>query len=305
MTETSFDEIYKNIVLDIVHNGKMQQGNVRAKYADGTPAYAKYIHGVNFVITPDELPILHTKRVACKTALTEIEWIWQEMSNDVNWLNDRKVTIWDEWKGSDGTIGLGYGYQLKNRRRQVKITKDNADERDLKTLQDGDYRQIFRRLNQVEYILHEIKHNPRSRRIITSLWNVDDLHLMNLEPCVYETQWEVDDDDFLILHVRQRGADVANGLPFNVAQYSVLHRLIADVTGKKVGNMYWNIGNAHIYDRHLETLEQQVERDLSDINSSPKLILPQGDGFFDRRLSQAKIVDYTPLDINFKYEIAI
>ena len=284
---TKFDHIYKDIVLDIINNGKMQKGNVRAKYADGTPAYTKYIHGVNFVIEPDELPILQSKRVAWKTALVEMEWIWQEMSNDLDWLQERDCHIWDEWEIKEGfwngTIGKAYGYQLRDKLRKINE----------------------KWFNQVEYVIHQIKNNPRSRRILTTLYNVEDLKDMALEPCVYETQWEVDDDDYLILHVRQRSADMALGSVINVLQYSVLHRLMAKSTGKKLGNMYWNIGNAHIYDRHLELLEKQVTADISELEKEkPVLNLPDGSGFFESPLSQATIKNYHH-NGNFKYEVAI
>ena len=284
---TKFDHTYKNIILDIINNGKMQKGNVRAKYADGTPAYTKYIHGVNFVIEPDELPILQSKRVAWKTALVEMEWIWQEMSNDLDWLQERDCHIWDEWEIKEGfwngTIGKAYGYQLRDKLRKINE----------------------KWFNQVEYVIHQIKNNPRSRRILTTLYNVEDLKDMALEPCVYETQWEVDDDDYLILHVRQRSADMALGSPFNVLQYSVLHRLMAKSTGKKLGNMYWSIGNAHIYDRHLELLEKQVTADISELEKEkPVLKLPEGSDFFATPLSQTTIKNYHH-NGNFKYEVAI
>ena len=283
---TKFDHIYKDIVLDIINNGKMQKGNVRAKYADGTPAYTKYIHGVNFVIEPDELPILQSKRVAWKTALVEMEWIWQEMSNDLDWLQERDCHIWDEWEIKEGfwngTIGKAYGYQLRDKLRKINE----------------------KWFNQVEYVIHQIKNNPRSRRILTTLYNVEDLKDMALEPCVYETQWEVDDDDYLILHVRQRSADMALGSVINVYQYSVLHRLMAKVTGKRLGSMYWNIGNAHIYDRHLELLEKQVTADISELEKEkPVLNLPDGSSFFESPLSQATIKNYHH-NGNFKYEVA-
>ena len=284
---TKFDHIYKDIVLDIINNGKMQKGNVRAKYADGTPAYTKYIHGVNFVIEPDELPILQSKRVAWKTALVEMEWIWQEMSNDLDWLQERDCHIWDEWEIKEGfwngTIGKAYGYQLRDKLRKINE----------------------KWFNQVEYVIHQIKNNPRSRRILTTLYNVKDLKDMALEPCVYETQWEVDDDDYLILHVRQRSADMALGSSFNLLQYSVLHRLMAKSTGKKLGNMYWSIGNAHIYDRHLELLEKQVTADISELEKEkPVLNLPEGSDFFATPLSEVDIKNYHH-NGNFKYEVAI
>ena len=284
---TKFDHTYKNIILDIINNGKMQKGNVRAKYADGTPAYTKYIHGVNFVIEPDELPILQSKRVAWKTALIEMEWIWQEMSNDLYWLQERNCHIWDEWEIKEGfwngTIGKAYGYQLRDKLRKINE----------------------KWFNQVEYVIHQIKNNPRSRRILTTLYNVEELKDMALEPCVYETQWEVDDDDYLILHVRQRSADMALGSPFNVLQYSILHRLMAKSTGKKLGSMYWNIGNAHIYDRHLELLEKQVTADISELEKEkPVLNLPEGSDFFATPLSEVDIKNYHH-NGNFKYEVAI
>ena len=284
---TKFDHTYKNIILDIINNGKMQKGNVRAKYADGTPAYTKYIHGVNFVIEPDELPILQSKRVAWKTALVEMEWIWQEMSNDLDWLQERDCHIWDEWEIKEGfwngTIGKAYGYQLRDKLRKINE----------------------KWFNQVEYVIHQIKNNPRSRRILTTLYNVEELKDMALEPCVYETQWEVDDDDYLILHVRQRSADMALGSPFNVLQYSILHRLMAKSTGKKLGSMYWNIGNAHIYDRHLELLEKQVTADISELEKEkPVLNLPEGSDFFATPLSEVDIKNYHH-NGNFKYEVAI
>lgn len=284
---TKFDHIYKDIILDVINNGKMQKGNVRAKYADGTPAYTKYIHGVNFVIEPDELPILQSKRVAWKTALVEMEWIWQEMSNDLDWLQERDCHIWDEWEIKEGfwngTIGKAYGYQLRDKLRKINE----------------------KWFNQVEYVIHQIKNNPRSRRILTTLYNVEDLKDMALEPCVYETQWEVDDDDYLILHVRQRSADMALGISFNLLQYSALHRLMAKSTGKKLGNMYWNIGNAHIYDRHLELLEKQVTADISELEKEkPVLNLPEGSDFFATPLSEVDIKNYHH-NGNFKYEVAI
>ena len=284
---TKFDHTYKNIILDIINNGKMQKGNVRAKYADGTPAYTKYIHGVNFVIEPDELPILQSKHIAWKTALVEMEWIWQEMSNDLDWLQERDCHIWDEWEIKEGfwngTIGKAYGYQLRDKLRKINE----------------------KWFNQVEYVIHQIKNNPRSRRILTTLYNVEDLKDMALEPCVYETQWEVDDDDYLILHVRQRSADMALGNPFNVLQYSILHRLMAKSTGKKLGSMYWNIGNAHIYDRHLELLEKQVTADISELEKEkPVLNLPEGSDFFATPLSEVDIKNYHH-NGNFKYEVAI
>lgn len=277
---TKFDHIYKDLVMKIINDGKMQRGDVRAKYVDGANAYTKYIHGVNFEITPDSIPLLQSKRVAFKSALIEMEWIAQKMSNDVNWLKERNVKIWNEWCLSDGTIGPAYGWQLRNK---VRPTPRGP-------------------LNQMEYVVDQIQNNPRSRRIMTTLFEIDDLDSMALEPCVWSTHWEVDDDDYLILHVKQRSADVMLGLPFNVFQYSMLQRVMAKATGKKVGSMFWCIDNAHIYDRHLGTAELQVTSPYDE--NEPLITLPPKTNFFNMNLSEIKVDNYNH-NGNFKFEIAI
>lgn len=280
-----FDLVYSQLVRQVINEGVAQDpSTVRAHYADGKPAPTISVEGVSFAITPEMgVPILQSKFVGHKWALTEIEWIWQEMSNDVAWLNDRGVTIWDEWKQEDGTIGKAYGWQLGHKKRSVE-----------------DYE-----MNQVEYVIHQLKHNPSSRRIMTTLWDVEDLDDMSLEPCVWATHWTVQEDK-LNLHVKQRSADIALGLPYNVLQYHALHALMAEEVGLELGTMYWNIDNAHIYDRHIETIKEQTEGsyDVGVLMSTPKLVLPEGDGFFYRRLSEAKIIDYKH-NGKFTYEVAI
>ena len=190
-----FDEIYKGIVLDIIENGTMQKGRVRAEYPDGTPAYTKYIRNVNFEIKPEDgFPILQSKRVAWKTAFKEIDWIWRQMNNSVDDLEAMGVKIWSEWKKPDGTIGSAYG--------------DILGRRSLRPIAAIDGSTVYKEMNQVEYVLHEIVRNPRSRRIMTNLFEVEHLSDMALEPCVYGSHWEVDDDNKLHLYVKQRSADV-------------------------------------------------------------------------------------------------
>lgn len=289
---TKFDEIYKGIVMDIVDNGQMQKGNVRAKYADGTPAYTKYVRGVNFEIKPEDgFPILQSKRVAWKTAFKEIDWIFRQMNNNVDDLEAIGVKIWSDWKKPDGTIGRAYGGVLGRKIWRPIAAIDGST--------------VYKEMNQVEYILHEIVRNPRSRRIMTNLFEVEHLSDMALEPCVYGSHWEVCDDNKLHLFVKQRSGDITLGVPFNVAQYSMLHRRVAQVTGKELGSMYWSIDNAHIYDRHLELAEQQVTADISDLEGySPILGLPKSLDYFGTPLYDSEITNYNH-NGNFKYEIAI
>lgn len=276
---SAFDKIYKRIVEGIVLGGHDQKGEeVRAKYADGTPATTRFIEAVNFTIYPGEVPLLQSKFVAVKSALKEMEWIWQEMSNDVEWLKERNVKIWNEWQREDGTIGKAYGYQL--------ATKSPG-----------------KNLNQVEYVIDQLKTNPGSRRIMTSLWGVDDLDDMALQPCVWATNWKVVDGK-LSLHVKQRSADVALGLPFNVYQYSMLHRLMAESTGYGLGCMYWTIDDAHIYHRHIPAITQQVNA-VELPKSRPSFEFPGSseDTFFDRKLSEVIVSNYEH-NGSIKFEVA-
>lgn len=294
----SFDQIYDQLVERIISTGTWNYGDdVRTRYEDGELAYTQSVEGVHFEITPYMgVPILRSKFVGCRWACTEMEWIWQEMSNNVSWLRDKGVTIWDEWEfpedtdcsGYAGTIGKAYGYQLGHKRLVVEEPNGNT-----------------KGLNQVEYVLHELKYNPASRRIMTSLWGVDDLVDMALAPCVWSTHWSVHNGR-LNLHVKQRSADVALGLPYNVLQYHALHALVADCVDLPLGTMYWNIDNAHIYDRHVDGLLKQVRSifPLDVTESKPKLILPTGKDFFDRRLSGVKLEGYKHLG-KYSYEVAI
>ena len=276
----------------------MQKGAVRAKYADGTPAYTKYVNNVNFTIKPEDgLPILQSKRVAWKTFFKEIDWIIRQMSNDVNLLEEMGVKVWSSWKQPDGTILKGYGYQLAKKCR-------NIEDKSVLLLTDPP-KKAYKKVNQVEYIIDQIQNNPRSRRIMTNLYNVDDLDEMALEPCVFMTHWQVDDNNKLHLTVVQRSADIALGFPSNTCAYSLIHRRIAQVTGKELGDLHWQIFNAHIYDRHIKLIEKQVKRDISHLETvEPKLILPASKDFFGTPLYDAHIINYKH-NGNYKYEVAI
>ncbi|MGX7107005.1 thymidylate synthase [Hutsoniella sourekii] len=149
---TRFDHIYKEIVDAILTNGMKQSGQVRTVYADGEPAYTQYLYGVNFAIHPEDgLPILQSKRVAWKTAFRELDWIWRLMSNDVRLLQEQNCHIWDEWQKEDGTIGSAYGARLAHPT--------------LRTLHREDGSRYQEKVNQVAYIINQIKFNPASRRI--------------------------------------------------------------------------------------------------------------------------------------------
>jgi thymidylate synthase len=275
---SKFDLIYNGIIKEIVDKGiwdKDQQ--VRTKWLDGTPSYTKSIINKQIKLDNSEVPILTTKKVAWKTAIKELLWIWQHKDNNVDNLNKMGVKIWDEWKQADGSIGKSYGYQMGKKCRELYAGED------LK----GKDTYIYS--DQVDYLLYSLITNPSSRRHITSLWNIDDLDEMALQPCVWNTHWQVLENK-LHLTVGVRSNDIGLGNPFNVFQYYVLQRMIAQVTRYELGTLTFNIDNVHAYERHLEPLQQQIEREQY---KAPELwINPDIKNFYDFTIDDFKLIDY-------------
>lgn len=298
---SSFDLQYNQIIKSIQRNGYSDEGtDVRTVWADGTPAHTKSKIGLDIRFDNSDIPILTTKKVAWKTAIKEMLWIWQMRSNKVQDLRDMGVRIWNEWELPDGTIGKAYGYQLnkKNRRARLNLVDfDLLNNHGNGVIVKGGYAI----LDQVDYLIYSLKNNPSSRRHITTLWNPDELDQMALTPCVYETQWHVKENK-LHLEVRCRSNDMALGNPFNVFQYNVLQRMIAQVVGLELGEYIYHIGDAHYYTRHEEDLIEQVEQKIYD---APKLhINPKIKNFYDFRIDDFELIDYKH-GKSVEYEVAI
>jgi thymidylate synthase len=204
-------------------------------------------------------------------------WIWQQKDNNVDNLNKMGVKIWDEWKQSDSTVGKSYGYQMGKKVRRMYA--GNA--------LNGNPTYIY--FDQVDYLIHELKTNPSSRRHITSLWNIDDLDYMALQPCVWNTHWQVLEGK-LHLTVGVRSNDIGLGNPFNVFQYYVLQRMITQVTGYTLGTLTFNIDNIHAYERHLEPLQEQIER--TQYKAPEVWINPEITNFYDFTIEDFKLIDY-------------
>lgn len=267
------DVIYAEAIKDVIANGYWDKDqNVRTKWADGTPAYSKSLINKQLYYDNAEVPILTTKKVAWKTAIKELLWIWQQKDNNVGNLNKQGVKIWNEWKLEDQTIGKAYGYQMGKKCRLL-----------------GDYKFYPTKVDQVDFLLHELVFNPSSRRLVTSLWNIDDLDEMSLQPCVWNTQWLVKQGK-LHLIVGVRSNDVALGNPFNVFQYYVLQRMIAQVTGHELGTLTFNVNDFHIYERHINQLMEQIQREQYD---APELwINPKIKNFYDFTIDDFQLINY-------------
>lgn len=294
------DIIYGDVIYDVYKNGEWDyDAPVRTVWADGELAYTKSLLNVQmkFDNSTDTLESMLTqKRVPTKDPINELFWIWLYKSNNVKFLREYLgCHVWDEWERPDNTIGKAYGWQLKHNLREVQPTKElfemvaNGEISKIRHPNNGSRwdKRIF--LDQVDYLIYILKTNPYSRRIKTTLWKFEDLNDMALEPCVYETHWQMWGGK-LHLTVNVRSNDLGLGNPYNIYQYSVLHRLIGHVTEKKVGTICFNIDNAHIYDRHMDELIEQINRPMHD---APKIEINQDiKSFYDFTADDIKIIDY-------------
>ena len=190
----------------------------------------------------EEFPILTTKQVAFKSAVLEILWIYQAQSNDVRWLRERGVKIWDEWEIDENGDYLG-----KHFGKEFAHTIGTA------------YGWIVKKYQLTQSLIETLKTDPANRRMIMSLWQNEWLPTAALPSCVWNSQWNVTGDKLNVM-VTVRSNDVPLGMPFNVAQYAVLCHLIAQATGLKPGKMTYVINNAHIYENQVEGIREQIRR---------------------------------------------
>ncbi len=230
------DELYRATCLEILENGVSDEGlEVRPKWADGTPAHTLKTFGVvNRYNLAEEFPIMTLRRTYWRSAIDELLWIWQKKTNRIKDLGSH---VWDEWAGEDGTIGKAYGYQLGIKYRFAEGEND-----------------------QVDHILYELKNNPASRRMLTSMFNFQDLHQMNLYPCAYSMTFNVS-GNVLNGILNQRSQDMLTANNWNVVQYATLLHMMAQVSGLQAGELVHVIADCHIYDRHIPAVRAMLERE--------------------------------------------
>ena len=229
------DELFQENCRQILSQGMWDTDlPVRPRWEDGTPAHTIKLFGlVNRYDLREEFPIQTIRRMYLKSAVDELLWIWQKKSNNIHDLNS---SIWDAWADETGSIGKAYGYQLG-----VKHHYPEGD------------------MDQVDRVLYDLKHNPASRRILTNLYNHQDLSEMALYPCAYSMTFNVTGCTLnAILHQRSQDMLTANG--WNVMQYAVLVHLMAQVSGLEAGELVHVIADAHIYDRHVPLVEEIIAR---------------------------------------------
>jgi thymidylate synthase len=240
-----------------------------AHKADRTGTGTRSVFGWQLRFALNEgFPLLTTKKLHLRSIVHELLWFLRGETN-IAYLKDNKVGIWDEWANADGELGPVYGKQW---RRWAGT--------------DG------KEIDQVRWVVDEINRNPDSRRLIVSAWNVADLPKMALMPCHTLFQFYVANGK-LSCQLYQRSGDIFLGVPFNIASYALLTHMVAQVCGLGVGDFVHTLGDAHLYDNHVEQAREQLSRTPRAL---PKLTLnPEVGDLFTFRYEDIAIENYDPL----------
>jgi thymidylate synthase len=268
--------VYKRVVKQPIHYNSMQQyldllqhvlkEGVHKEDRTGTGTLSVFGYQMRFQLEKG-FPLLTTKQLHTKSIIHELLWFLRGETN-VHYLQENGVRIWNEWADEKGELGPIYGYQWRS-------WPDY----------DGGH------IDQISQAIETIKHNPDSRRIIVSAWNVADLPNMQLPPCHAFFQFYVANGK-LSLQLYQRSADIFLGVPFNIASYALLLEMMAQATGLKAGDFVHTLGDAHIYTNHLDQVKLQLTRDPRTL---PKLKLnPNKTNLFDFVFDDITIEEYNP-----------
>lgn len=271
-----FDKAYCELLKDILKNGEL--------FENRTGIDTLSVEGVNFKLDlGKEFPLLESKKVLLKNALSEMLWIYQAQTNDVSWLRERGNNIWNEWEvDSDGIYRI-YESTTENYDKDKEVNvydldgniiigmkaKSNIEGKNIKAAKfygkeyagtiGTAYGYIINKYKRLDYVLNALKNNPHDRRMLISLWQDADLRTAVLPSCVWSSEWKVKNGK-LNSYIHQRSADVPLGLPFNISQYAILQSLLAKVSGLEVGNMNYSIMDAHVYVNQVDGIKKQLER---------------------------------------------
>lgn len=245
-----------------------------------------------------EFPVLTTKQLYFRQAILEMLWIYQVQSNDVRWLQERDVNIWNEWQiDKDGIWRAKQMLPDANGNLILTEVEKHFDKKYAYTIGTV-YGYIVKKYRLIDKLIDKLKNNPTDRRMIISLWQDEYLDTAVLPSCVWSSEWDVT-DGWLNLWVHQRSCDVPLGLPFNVTQYAVLLNLIAHVTNLEVGTLNWSIKDAHIYVNQVEGIREQINRfeTLGDLDGAELWINKDITDFYgfdnSRELKDIKVKKYT------------
>ena len=287
---SKFDKEYLKLCKKILTEG------VEVQNRTGTNSIKIPSYNFHFDLS-DEFPMLTTKQVFYKNAITEMLWIYQAQSNDVRWLKERNNHIWDEWEIGDDGIWKATQNVLDENGKLVKKDIERDFGKEWAHTIGTAYGWIVKRYGHIDNLLFKIKNNPTDRRMIMSLWQDEFLDTAVLPSCVWCSEWDVTDGKLNML-VHQRSCDVPLGLPFNITQYAVLLSMIAHCTDLEPGTIDWSIKDAHIYVNQIDGIKEQIERGetLEDLDAPELWLNPEKKDFYQfdnsRELKDIKIRKY-------------
>jgi len=252
--DNEVDNKLKSLISSTMYNGFRKSAG-RASWSDGIAANTMSQPPVVLQYSKEEvragLLVPSIQHVPLRTCLKELEWIWCDKSNDVRDLHAKPfpTKIWDQWAGEDHTIGHAYGWVLRQRHQFPEGIMD-----------------------QVDWTLHQLQHNPSSRRMVISMFDHSEYINMGLAPCAYSITLNVSEGGKeLNMILNQRSLDIMVAFGWNTAQYSYLHRKFADAAGMKSGTFTHVIADPHIYDRHFGAAEEVLGRETIGIQKVPVL----------------------------------
>jgi thymidylate synthase len=249
---------YLNLLDHVLTNG------VEKEDRTGTGTISVFGYQMRFNLA-DGFPVMTTKKLHLRSIIHELLWFLKGDTN-IKYLNDNRVTIWDEWADENGDLGHIYGYQWRSW-----------------PAADG------RHIDQISQVIESIKSNPDSRRHLVNAWNVGELDNMALPPCHIMFQFYVANGK-LSLQMYQRSADIFLGVPFNIASYALLLQMVAQVTGLQVGEFVHTFGDAHIYNNHIDQVKLQLTRQPYPL---PQMKLnPDVKDIFDFKFEDFELVNY-------------
>ena len=261
---------YLDLIQRVLNEGVQKEDRT------GTGTLSVFGHQMRFNLE-EGFPLLTTKKLHLKSIIYELLWFLRGETN-VRYLRAHGVSIWDEWANENGDLGPIYGHQWRSW---------------------PDYEDGY--IDQISNAIETIKNNPDSRRIIVSAWNVADLKDMALPPCHALFQFYVANGK-LSLQLYQRSADIFLGVPFNIASYALLLMMMAQVTGLEAGEFIHTLGDAHIYNNHLEQVKLQLTREPRPL---PRMVLnPDVKNIFNFGYEDFQLTGYDPHP-HIKGEVAI
>jgi thymidylate synthase len=243
----------------------VQKHGTRKEDRTGTGTTSIFGYQMRFNLA-DGFPLLTTKKLHLRSIIHELLWFLKGETN-IKYLHENNVKIWDEWADKDGELGPIYGHQWRSW---------NAGDKSI---------------DQISQIIHQIKNNPDSRRIMVCAWNVGELDKMALPPCHVLFQFYVANNK-LSCQLYQRSADIFIGVPFNIASYALLTLMVAQVCNKEPGDFIHTFGDAHLYLNHIEQAKLQLSRDLRPL---PRMIInPEVKDIFSFKFEDFTLANYDP-----------